>query len=118
MARKRERTLRVVGACLAALQVAAAAVLTPADALLDVDRYDWERHVAAPDAPDAAEHHGHHFCQAVRSLATARAPSPPPSAAPDVSILLVREPTPASTVAGDAPGLCGSGIPRAPPVRG
>lgn len=53
---------------IATAQIAASAVLTPADALLDIERLGSVDHIESPANADCSAAHGHLFCQVVRSL--------------------------------------------------
>jgi len=92
------------------------AALTHADALLDGGRMGSPDHLESPESTDCPVHHGHFFCQVVRSLAhasisrgitTGHGPAPP---------IRVAEADCESGEARGAPILFGSAIPRGPPA--
>ncbi|MDE2677906.1 MAG: hypothetical protein OXI76_08370 [Gemmatimonadota bacterium] len=111
------RNLRRVGAaCICLLHIGVAAVLGPADAVLDAERALAPIHIESPGYEDCASHHGHLFCQLVRALSLADIsqsisvanPHAPPVRHPDRS----RE----ANHSWSTPIMSGSVIPRGPPV--
>ena len=107
---------RVGAACIAALQIGASAALGPADAILDIERFGSPVHVESPENADCAVDHGHLFCQVVRSLSKAGVSGG--ITLPQVCLPPLRLPEP-DRVADRlpiAPILCGSIVPRAPPI--
>ena len=107
---------RLSVACICLLHVGVASALGPADAILDAERATTPVHIETPSHPDCASHHGHLFCQLVRSLSLASVshsinvanPHAPPVRHADRS----RE---ASHVK-STPIMSGSVIPRGPPT--
>ena len=57
--------------CIATLQIGVSASLSPADAILDIERFGSPVHIESPENADCAVDHGHFFCQVVRSLSKA-----------------------------------------------
>jgi len=64
----RRRQRRLGAACIAVMQAGVFAVLSPADALLDAERYGTPVHVEPPDHRGCPSQHNHLVCQVVRSL--------------------------------------------------
>ncbi|MDE2781762.1 MAG: hypothetical protein OXK77_02285 [Gemmatimonadota bacterium] len=101
---------------IAALQIGIAAGLGPADAILDIERFGSPVHIESPENADCAVDHGHLFCQVVRSLSKAGVAGGitlprvclPPLRLPEPDRVALRLPA--------APILCGSIVPRAPPI--
>jgi len=90
--------------------------LVHVDAVLDGERMGTPDHVESPESTDCHVHHGHVFCQVVRSLAHA-------SISRDITTEYGSEPpirvVEADCEAGEARGapiLFGSAIPRGPPT--
>jgi len=102
--------------CIATLQIGLSAVFSPADAILDIERFGSPVHVESPRNADCAVNHGHFFCQVVRSLSNAGVSggiTAPRIGAPP---LRLSEPDRAADCIPTAPILVGSVIPRAPPA--
>ncbi|MDE2980030.1 MAG: hypothetical protein OXU74_02445 [Gemmatimonadota bacterium] len=96
-------------------QMVVAAALVPADAILDIDQFGLPDHIEAPGTTECLVHHGHLFCQIVRSLWAT-------GAAPDISIagehappLYVAQPRPDASLTNNASIWSAPAIPRAPP---
>ena len=109
--------LRRVGiSCIATLQIGVLASLSPADAILDIERFGSPVHIESPENADCAVDHGHFFCQVVRSLSKAGVSEgitlsqvgEPPFRLPEANRDADRVPI--------ARVLVGSVFPRAPPI--
>ena len=107
---------RTAIACVALLQMGSTIALTHADALLDGERMGAPDHVESPETSDCAVHHGHFFCQVVRSLSQAAvSPDIATEAGPAPPILVAEAECEADEVK-RAPILFGAASPRAPPT--
>ena len=106
---------RATVACVALLQMGSTAALTHADALLDGERMGTPDHVESPENGDCPVHHGHIFCQVVRSLAHASISREITTEQGSVPPIRVVEADCESGEARGAPTLFGSAIPRGPP---
>lgn len=113
----RKWDMRRVGvSCIATLQIGVSASLSPADAILDIERFGSPVHIESPLNADCAVDHGHFFCQVVRSLSKAGVShgisfsqiSEPPLRLPEPNREADRVPTARIRV--------GPVVPRAPPV--
>ena len=100
---------------IAAVQIAVAAALVPADAVLDIDLFGLPEHVESP-AADCPVHYGHLFCQIVRSLWVPGAAQRVTIAPEDAPTIHVAHPGHESCVPISASIWSASLIPRAPPL--
>ena len=107
---------RVAAACLALFQIGSTSALTHADALLDAERMGTPAHVESPENSDCAIHHGHLFCQVVRSLFQATISHEVTTRTAPVSLIRVVKADREAHHAKCAPILFGSVVPRGPPV--
>ena len=107
---------RVAAACLALFQIGSTSVLAHADALLDAERTGSPLHVESPENSDCALHHGHLFCQVVRSLFQAVTSPEIVVQADPAPLIRVVEAEREAYQAKCAAILLGSVIPRGPPV--
>ena len=96
--------------------MAVATALVPADAILDIDQFGSPDHVETPAAPECLVHHGHLFCQIVRSLWAT-------GVAPDISIagehappIRFEDSCPDGSLTNSASIWSAPTIPRAPPL--
>lgn len=106
----------MVIACVALLQIGSTVALTHADALLDGERMGAPDHVESPESTDCAVHHGHLFCQVVRSLSQATvSPDITAEAGPAPPILDAEADCEKGGI-NRAPILFGAVSPRGPPT--
>ena len=96
--------------------MAMAAALAPADALLDIDQFGLPVHVESPATTECLVHHGHLFCQIVRSLAAPGAAQRVTMAAEGAPAIHMAQPGRESPVPVSASIWSASLIPRAPPL--
>ncbi len=107
---------RTAIACVALLQMGSTVALTHADALLDGERMGAPDHVESPENSDCSVHHGHLFCQVVRSLSQATvSPEITTEAGPAPPILDAEADCESGEVK-RAPILFGAVSPRGPPT--
>ncbi|MYA63353.1 MAG: hypothetical protein F4X60_16230 [Gemmatimonadetes bacterium] len=107
---------RVAATCLALLHLGSASALTHAYALLDAASMGLADHVESPDGSDCAVHHGHFFCQVVRSQLEADVPLGVTVEAELAPPIRVVETHREGDDARSPPILLGAVSPRGPPV--
>ena len=98
------------------LHVGAATALGPADAVLDAERALAPIHIESPANPDCTFHHGHLFCQMLRSLSFAGVPRNIDLANPQVPPFRLADRILDASHVKSTPIMSGSVIPRGPPV--
>jgi len=107
---------RVAVACIAMGQMAVATTLVPADAVLDKAQFGSPAHIETPESTECLGHHGHLFCQIVRSLWATGATPGISVAGESAAPIRIAQRCPDWPLPADASIWSAPGIPRAPPL--
>ncbi len=92
------------------------AVLSPADALLDAERYGSPAHIELPDHRGCPAQHNHLVCQVVRSLVSVTPTGPIPFADIAATSVFTTDRPSGEVPAKSATFLIGAINPRGPPL--